>query len=298
MKLYLALANSGGGYVFNNKNPDETMNVLIAGVQSRPYVVKENKELKIYLAGAANGNNTYLHKNNKAIDIFYKDKIFVLESFYYLKEWMYPYILNHWNFMLDSGAFTFLENAKKGSSINWDSYILKYANIINKLNIDHFLELDIDNVVGLKKVEQLRDVLEKETGKKCIPVWHKSRGLEYYKNMCKDYSYVAIGGIVSGEIKSSNYPIFNNLLNIARQTETKVHGLGFTNLEGLTKYPFYSVDSTAWIYGNRGGFLYKFNGKTLIKIHAPQGKRMMAKETAIHNFTEWVKFQKYAEEYL
>jgi hypothetical protein len=296
MNLHIALANSGGGYVFNNIEPNKAMNILMAGVASRAYVVTENKDLDIYLAGAGAGNNSGQHKTGEAKKLFYNyNKIYVLESFYYLKDWMYPYILNHWNFMLDSGAYTFLENAKKGNNIDWDSYILKYADIINKLNIEHFLELDIDNVVGLKEVERLRDKLEQATNKKCIPVWHKKRGLDYYKKMCKDYPYVAIGGIVSGEISSKDYPVFTNLLNIAKETKTKVHGLGFTNLIGLTKYPFYSVDSTAWIYGNRAGFLYKFNGETLDKYPIPKGNRLKSKDAAIHNFIEWIKFQKYAE---
>ena len=287
MKLYIALANAGGGYVFKNDNPNETMKILMAGVASRAYVVTESNDLKIYNASPNTGT---IAKNE-----ILKEKIYVLESFFYLKDWMYPYILNHWNFMLDSGAYTFLENAKKGNNIDWDSYILKYADIINKLNIEHFLELDIDNVVGLKEVERLRDKLEQATNKKCIPVWHKKRGLDYYKKMCKDYPYIAIGGIVSGEISSKDYPVFTNLLNIAKETKTKVHGLGFTNLIGLTKYKFYSVDSTAWIYGNRSGFLYKFNGRTLDKYPIPKGNRLKAKDAAIHNFTEWIKFQKYAE---
>ena len=267
------------------------MKILMAGVASCAYVVTESNDLKIYIAGEFPCGAK--QKGEEATK--YKDKIYVLESFFYLKDWMYPYILNHWNFMLDSGAYTFLENAKKGNNIDWDSYILKYADIINKLNIENFLELDIDNVVGLKEVERLRDKLEQATNKKCIPVWHKKRGLDYYKKMCKDYPYIAIGGIVSGEISSKDYPVFTNLLNIAKENKTKVHGLGFTNLIGLTKYKFYSVDSTAWIYGNRAGFLYKFNGRTLDKYPIPKGNRLKAKDAAIHNFTEWIKFQKYAE---
>lgn len=286
----------GGGYVFKSDNPNETMKILMAGVASRAYVVTENNDLKIHLAIGNSGNSSCYKDHNTLVGgENNKDKIYVLESFFYLKDWMHPYILNHWNFMLDSGAYTFLENAKKGNNIDWDSYILKYADIINKLNIENFLELDIDNVVGLKEVERLRDKLEQATNKKCIPVWHKKRGLDYYKKMCKDYSYIAIGGIVSGEISSKDYPVFTNLLNIAKENKTKVHGLGFTNLIGLTKYKFYSVDSTAWIYGNRSGFLYKFNGRTLDKYPIPKGNRLKAKDAAIHNFTEWIKFQKYAE---
>jgi hypothetical protein len=207
---------------------------------------------------------------------------------------MIPYIKNHWNFLLDSGAFTFLADKKNSNGINWDDYIVRYAKFINDHDIKLFFELDIDPVVGIKEVERLRVKLEKLTGKKCIPVWHKSRGLEYWKQMCKDYDYVAVGGIVTKEI--TDYNIFYPLLQIARQNNTKVHGLGFTGLNGdLEKYKFYSVDSTAWIYGNRGGFLYHFNGKTLIKQKKPEGTRLKAKDVAIHNFKEWVKFQRHAK---
>jgi hypothetical protein len=112
--------------------------------------------------------------------------------------------------------------------------------------------------------------------------------------MCKNYDYIAIGGIVTKEISSKNYDIFTHLLKIAKENNCKVHGLGFTNLEGIKKYKFHSVDSTAWLYGNRGGFLYKFNGETMLKI-APKNMRLKAKEAAIHNFNEWVKFSNYAE---
>jgi hypothetical protein len=85
-----------------------------------------------------------------------------------------------------------------------------------------------------------------------------------------------------------------SLLKIAAQNNCKVHGLGFTNLEGIKKYKFYSVDSTAWLYGNRGGYLYKFTGETIAKI-APKGMRLKGREAAIHNFSEWLKFSQYAE---
>ncbi len=223
-------------------------------------------------------------------------KIYVLESFYYVKDWMSLFIKDHWYFLLDSGAFTFMKNAK--IMPNWDEYIERYAKFINENNIDLFFELDIDSVVGLKEVERLRDKLETLTNKKSIPVWHKSRGQAYWLKMCEDYDYVAIGGIVSGEIKKNDYRFFPTLLNMAKERGAKVHGLGFTNLEGLKKYKFYSVDSTAWIYGNRAGFVYLFDGQTLQKVQAKAGQRMKSRETLIHNFNEWVKFQRYAEVHL
>lgn len=197
-------------------------------------------------------------------------------------------------FLLDSGAFTFM-NSSKGS-INWDKYINDYANFINKYNIKYFFELDIDSIVGIEEVERLRNILENKTNKKCIPVWHKSRGLEYWKKMTKEYDYVAIGGIVTKEIKKDEYKYFKPLLEIAKKNNCKVHGLGFTNLKELKKYDFYSVDSTSWLSGGRFGTIYNFKNGTLEQFSPPKGMRGgQYTITHNHNMKEWVKFQKYLD---
>jgi hypothetical protein len=247
--------------------------------------------MNLYLAGLKSD------KNRAGIDGNFKRNIYVLESFYYMEDWMHLYIKNHWNFLLDSGAFTFM-NSQKNANINWDNYVNEYADFINKLDIKLFFELDIDAIVGIKEVERLRTKLEHLTGKKCIPVWHKSRGLDYYKQMCINYDYIAIGGLVTKEIKTKEYPIFTELLKIAKANNCKVHALGFTSLKDLKKYKFHSVDSTAWLYGNIGGFVFKFNGAGFNKYTVQKGKRINGKKVAINNFNEWVKFQKYAKQNL
>lgn len=223
----------------------------------------------------------------------------ILESYFYIRsqEWMFPLIKEFNNFLLDSGAFTFM-NQSKNHKVDWDEYIEEYAAFINKLDIDLFFELDIDVLVGIKEVERLRAKLEKLTGKKCIPVWHVSRGHDYWLKMIKEYDYVAIGGIVTKEIRPKQYPIFTQLIKEAHIENCKVHGLGFTNLKGLEKYRFDSVDSTSWLSGNRFGAVYKFNGKTMIKIDKKEGQRVKNYKTAMNNFIEWVKFSKHAGKYL
>lgn len=216
-----------------------------------------------------------------------------LESFYYITKKDEPLIHKYKGFLLDSGAFTFMNNSK--TNIDWDEYVERYADFINRHDIKHFFELDIDILVGINEVERLRAKLEKLTNKKSIPVWHKFRGKDYWLKMVKDYDYVAIGGIVTREIKPSEYKYFTWLLNEAKKENCKVHGLGFTNLKGLTKYPFYSVDSTSWLSGNRFGAVYYFDGKTIKKQNKQKGQRVKSIETSRNNFYEWVKFSKYIE---
>jgi hypothetical protein len=227
------------------------------------------------------------------------EDIYLLSSFWEHKNGKYGKYVTQDKHILDSGAFTFLNN-KKGQSINWEQYVISYGNFIKQNNIKLFFELDIDPIVGLKEVERLREVLENTAGRKCIPVWHKSRGLNYWKKMCQEYEYIAIGGIVTREIKRSEYDIFGPLLKIARDNKTKVHGLGFTNLNGLKKYKFYSVDSTNWLsarFGTTG--LYYFTGDNLKNINKPANtKKIDLQAMNIFNFIEWLKFSKYAEQNL
>lgn len=201
------------------------------------------------------------------------------------------------SFMLDSGAFSFMQNTS--IDLDWDEYVDKYADFIVQNKTDLFFELDIDSVVGYDKVQMLRHRLEEKTKKRCIPVWHRNRGKEEFIKMCKSYPYVAIGGIVAGEIRKEEYKYFKWFIDTAHKEGAKIHGLGFTDLELLDKYHFDSVDSSSWLSGGRYGTIYSFTGKTLKFSRPPKGKRVAHyKKADDHNLKEWYKYQKYAKEHL
>lgn len=293
------------------------MNLYLAGTYSRPYVLnltgggvwnftlqeelagtyRQNGEnyqtgqkMKLYLAGehpVKNGKNAIGGGQ-------------ILESYYYCRDnkWMPKLIPTLKGFLLDSGAFTFMQGAGR---VDWDAYVEEYGEFINAWDIKLFFELDIDSIVGLNEVERLRNKLQKITGKYPIPVWHKSRGKDYFITMCERYPYVAIGGIVTQEIPRFTYEkAFPWFIREAHRRGRRIHGLGYTSIEGLHKYHFDSVDSTAWLYGNRGGYLYKFNARKgdFDKITPPAGMRLKSKDAAMNNYIEWTKFQQYAEKHL
>lgn len=256
------------------------------------------KKLKIFLAGTY--SRPYCME--KFIETFsgeMRDAPFILESFYYMDPVTEKFIPHFGDFLLDSGAFTFLSNAGKGKSVDWNEYIERYAAFIVKNRIGKFFELDIDSVVGYSRVKEFRRTLERLTGRQPIPVWHKSRGKDEFLRMCDEYPYVAIGGIVSKEIVPDEYRYFPWFISEAHRRGAKIHGLGFTSLDGMKRYHFDSVDSTAWTTGNRFGFIYRFDGKTVRKTECPPGHRIVrSREAALVNFGEWVKFQKFAETHL
>ena len=250
----------------------------------------KDKAMKLYLAGEHPVKNGTKAVTWKGINI--------LESYWYARKNVhFPRLLQTCeNFILDSGAFTFLQ---KGVVTNWENYTKQYADFVLKHNIKHFFEMDIDSITSLSYVEKLRQILEDKTKLKPIPVWHKNRSTDYFVEMCKNYPYVALGGIVIKEFKWKDYEkIIPWFIKTAHDNNCKIHGLGFTRIKELHRFKFDSVDSKAWVSGNMGGYLYKFMPNGEMKQVKQENARLKSSESALHNFSEWVKFSKYAEIYL
>lgn len=257
-------------------------------------IEQEAQNMKLYLAGQATWKENGLY--NTAIR---EHSPYILESFYYATNWTEKMIPQFGAFLLDSGAFTLFSDKKRAERVVWEEYVDRYAAFIRRNGVDKFFELDIDSIVGYKKVKELRRRLEKKAGAQCIPVWHRNRGKDEFLKMCGEYEYVAIGGIVSREILPRHYQYFPWFIQQAHKAGAKIHGLGFTSLTQIHKYHFDSVDSTAWVSGNRFGSVYHFNGRTMEKLDKGDNQRMKnGKLIALNNFTEWCKFQKYAETHL
>ena len=306
------------------------MVVYLAGCFSRPYCVEnwykargmlsdgektgEGKNMDLYLAGTTNGNmGRFIGKNLNALEAgkeksedgdtrVPRDKqhgVHILESFYYADEWTEKMIPVFGKFLLDSGAFTMMMNSSKAGGVNWDEYVDRYADFIVRNKVERFFELDIDKIIGYDRVIALRNRLEKKTGRQAIPVWHKYRGKDNFLRMCDEYKYVAIGGIVTKEIQPEEYKYFPWLISEAHRRGAKIHGLGFTAMKELPRCHFDSVDSTAWTTGNRFGMVYEFDGRSMVKHKKGKGQCLKdSRAVAIHNFNEWVKFQKWAETHL
>lgn len=199
------------------------------------------------------------------------------------------------NFLLDSGAFSFMSGQECSKKI-LSEYLEHYIDFIKRYNIKYFFELDVDTIFGIEFVEQMRTKLEHDTKRKCIPVWHKGRGVEYWKIMCKQYRYVAIGGLVF-HVKKQEYELIRKMAKYAYDKGVKVHGLGFTKTKELYKYKFYSVDSTSWkMSAIRGQLFQFFDGRQIIQRPLEKGNKKADLHKMIeHNYKEWIKYQKYMD---
>lgn len=222
---------------------------------------------------------------------------YLLQTYYDMRAWKDSKVESYLNsceeFLLDSGAFTFMNSGKK---VNWKDYIDSYIEFVNKYDIKQFIELDLDHVVGVEETIRIRQYIEEKTGKQTIPVFHAIRGIDYYKQMCKEYDYIAIAasGIVKGiDEYVKNPKTLRQLLRIAHNNSCHVHGLAYTRLNNInnTTVPFDSVDSTAWLSGARYGTWYTYkNGHLLQRNMANRGIDRQTFNT--NNLTCWMQVQK------
>lgn len=202
-----------------------------------------------------------------------------LVSFFYIRKrpGVFEEILKRSELVLvDSGAHSF----QKGIKVDWDSYTAEYARFIKKYDCEKivvFFEMDVDNILGYEKVKQLKTILDTASDK-IIPVWHRNRGIEDFKEMCKRHKgkIVAITGFRNEDIRDEQYPLF---VRYAHKEGCKIHCLGMTRKDILDKVPFDFTDSSSWKQS---------------ALYGRVGKRKVSKEMSKNNI-DFVMFLSYKE---
>lgn len=193
--------------------------------------------------------------------------------------------------LIDSGAHTFQSGFKE----DLVKYTKEYAEFIKSFDnpkVVGYFEMDVDNIVGYDKVLELRKILT-DVSDKIIPVWHKNRGVEEFKKMCREYKgkVIAISG-GKHDIDNSQFLMF---LKYAKKYNCKMHALGMTNQKILSQVPFDYTDSSSWaqklVYGWKTDFV---NGKlcNIEKVSRKFANTNRAKMTLL-NYSSYQKMQKY-----
>lgn len=207
-------------------------------------------------------------------------------------------------FMADSGAFTAMSVGKK---IDAD-YVDGYIRWINENEIDQFIEMDLDEIIGYEATLELTKRIEEGTGKPSIPCWHVERGGDGWKRMCDNYERVAISmSNATGTdrwLASHNYEPLYFIIDEAHKRGAKVHAMGCASMRILRKFHFDSADSSRYNVGARHGHLLWFDGKELRETKVAGGSKTPShigtnRDAAnIHNIKVFYKVTKYAERYL
>lgn len=228
----------------------------------------------------------------------------ILSSYYYCKALpeLVALIPEMRDFMLDSGVFSFINSGKK---VDYDRYIHEYADFIRENNIKSYVELDVDQLVGVKETRKLRDRLEGLVGWRSIPVWHTIRGKESFIEDCKEYPRICLGFYLTeglpAQLTEKHTPWF---IDKAHEHNCRIHGLGFTKTTLLPKFHFDSVDSSSWSFGQRYGNICYFDKdkKTMYQSPKPRGTRLIIgpgyEGLMKHNFKQWQMYQNWARQNL
>lgn len=167
---------------------------------------------------------------------------------------------------IDSGAHSLYNKHVRGSgkgfgggnyewykSPEFWKYVDRYAEFIhkNKHVIDVYANVD---VIGHPEYTyKVQKYLEEEWDLRPLPVVHYGTDLKYLQRYIEEgHDYIAIGGL-GQEVTLSVYRewadrIFNHICDKeTRLPQIKIHGFALTSHKLMTRYPWYSIDSTSWI---------------------------------------------------
>lgn len=145
--------------------------------------------------------------------------------------------------LIDSGAFTAYTLGKSIDLQAYTAYLQK-----NAKNITAAFALDVigDHEASLRNYRQQKAALGKSV--ELIPTWHVTSPLDNLRELCEEADYVAVGGAVG--YSTQQRALMRTLVQahkIAREHGTRLHGLGMTSNQ-TRRLPWYSVDSSSWIY--------------------------------------------------
>lgn len=155
---------------------------------------------------------------------------------------------NNISIFLDSGAYSAYTRKKEINIDDYISYIHK-----NKKYLTVYANLD---VIGSAEASWENQRIMEQAGLNPLPVFHPKENFKYLQK-CMQYDYFCIGGIADTPVMAKRIAFLDKCFDMVcynnKAPKNKVHGLGMTSFELMRRYPFYSVDSTAWLLAGAMG---------------------------------------------
>lgn len=158
------------------------------------------------------------------------------------------------NFFLDSGAYSAFTI---GAEIDIDDYIRFIK------EYDFVLYSNLDKIGDPKQSEKNQRYMESK-GLKPIPVFHYGSDIEILKELVKEYSYIALGGLVPLSSQRGKMSKWLSKCFYITQDKVKCHGFGVNSFNIWKEFPFYSVDATSWVTGSKFRRIIDFKGGRMI----------------------------------
>jgi len=182
---------------------------------------------------------------------------------------------SHRRLIVDSGAFSVWS---RGEELTLESYI-SFCREIQALAKCQVTFISLDVIAGSRDIDALPTREQSEVACKkswenyqkmraagipAIPTFHQFDDFEWLYVMAQDSDYIAVSprkSIVGQESKMEWLTsVFAGL-----ELQNKVHGLGIAGSPAMENFPFYSIDSTAWLRCGSGTFRY-FDGRHILAM--------------------------------
>lgn len=220
--------------------------------------------MKIYIAGIYTSNfhkdsQYYLRLTDRERQ-GHDEAIDRLESYHYIHKDIYVNRIkeNGDKVFLDSGAFSAFS---LGATINLPAYCKYIQKNIDIVRYDDgvLMASVLDGIGDAQQTYENQCAMEHH-GVRPLPCFHYGEDVRYLEYYISKYPYITLGGMVP----ISTPQLFHWLDHIwgkyltdgAGRPKIKVHGFGLTSVPLMTRYPWYSVDSSSWIQLAAHGNVY------------------------------------------
>jgi hypothetical protein len=219
----------------------------------------------IYTANFETGGNGWSKLDDRekqahaAVDNF-------LESYHYIGKGRYADRIRERSgrVFLDSGAFSAFSLGVEVDLPAYCRWIQQNLDIIRVEDGD--LMASVLDGIGDPVQTWRNQMAMEELGVRPLPCFHYGEPEEALEWYLSRYEYITLGGMVP----ISTPQLFHwldriwsrHLCDGSGRAKVKVHGFGLTSIDLMTRYPWYSVDSSSWVQiGAHGNII--FNGKTI-----------------------------------
>jgi hypothetical protein len=127
-------------------------------------------------------------------------------------------------------------------------------------NQDKFeVAVNLDVIRNPELTWRMQQYLENKYKVKILPVYHQGADPKWLKLYMDNYDYIGIGGL--GQFVSRTQWIqygdrtFTKICDDKGRPMWKTHGFAMTSPDLMLRYPWYSVDSTSWLVGEKFGLV-------------------------------------------
>lgn len=154
--------------------------------------------------------------------------------------------------IIDSGAFTAMSSGKPIVHADYIAFLEQHQHL---MRLAFSLDVIGDPEASYANFQRERAALGDKV--QIVPAYHLGSDWHHLERLCQLTDYVAIGGAVPHARRPKI--IMQHTIRahqIAAKHGTRLHGLGITGRDAITKLPWASVDSTAWKTAARYPTLY------------------------------------------